>query len=210
MRVPRSKFDPRSTAVIFVGYHWNPGQTWSGDYYVSPVVDLTVHGRTSPRVIRIKGGLVIDEHPWTFPIKSAERAALREALVQRHVHELVHHLPAAAPDEEQGEPDDDMEALDHEQQFWSEADDPIDFEDAPVPDVGVVDESLLGLDANQRARRLQDDAGNWPARRGSSRPPYIDPDSWQSFSHAIRLELAREYRDKTRADTAPQLAPIHI
>ncbi len=52
------------------------------------------------------------------------------------------------------------------------------------------------MDSDQRSRRNQDDARIWPPRSRWSRPQYIDPGSWQSFSYAVRQELAREYREK--------------
>ncbi len=169
--------------------------------------DFGVHGKSSPRVIRIKGGIKLDtSRPWFFPVKTAKTIADRQLLVQRQIHEQVHHLPAPGPDLVQGEVDDvdaDTAALDAEQQFWSEDDDPPDLDIDPGT-AEVVDESLLGLHAAQRARRLQDDAGIWPPRRGSTRPPNIDPDSWQALSHALRLEVARDYRKKVDADTAPK------
>ncbi len=156
----------------------------------------------------MKGGLVIDSsRPWEFPLKLAKADADHELLVQRQVHEVVQHLPAPGPDVDQVELDDeDLAALDYEQQLWSEADDPVHGDEDPPSDevLGVVDESLLGLDPVQTARRLRDDAGIWPPRTGSSRPPNIHPDIWQSLSHAVRRELAADYRAKTAADTAPK------
>eukprot|EP00972_Heterocapsa_arctica_P061297 9038092-Heterocapsa_arctica.AAC.1 len=32
----------------------------------------------------------------------------------------------------------------------------------------------------QRARRAQDDAGHWPTRANSSRPPNVHPEVWQT------------------------------
>jgi hypothetical protein len=208
VRVARSKFDPRATFCIFIGYHWFPGQVWSGDYLVSPVSDFQVDGRTNPRVIRIKGGIILDDtRPWDFPIKTAQRGAQMELLHQRQVHEVVHHLPSSTPNLIEGEADDDIDEaaadLDYEQQLFSDAGDgdPIDDGDPTALStdmIGYPDDPLLGMDPGQRARRNQDDAGIWPPRSGSTRPPYIDPSSWQSFSHAVRLELGREYREKTK------------
>eukprot|EP00972_Heterocapsa_arctica_P108680 16002453-Heterocapsa_arctica.AAC.1 len=81
MRVPRHKFASRTTLCVFVGYHWAPGQRWTGDYLVSPLDDHTTQGRTHPRVIRVKGGLVINpDRPWFFPVRAARDAAVQEDL----------------------------------------------------------------------------------------------------------------------------------
>ncbi len=64
-----------------------------------------------------------------------------------------------------------------------------------------MDESLLGLTPAQRARRVQDDAGHWPARAGATRPPYIHPEQWQTLSATVRRELAREHQESLRAKT---------
>eukprot|EP00972_Heterocapsa_arctica_P086897 12809949-Heterocapsa_arctica.AAC.1 len=45
----------------------------------------------------------------------------------------------------------------------------------------------------QRIRRSRDDAGSWPPRAGSSRPPHVHPEVWQSLSISVRRELAAEH-----------------
>jgi hypothetical protein len=187
MRVNRAKFAPKTTYCIFIGYHWNPGQSWAGDYFVSPVDDHTTGGRTNPRIIRVKGGLTFNvDRPWSFPVKFAFDAAVQEDLVQRQVHEMVQHLPAGEPNAAQREPGDDdddddkeKEDVDFEQQLFHEDDDPVDLT-APVAEqlAAERDESLTGLTPQQRARRVQDDAGHWAPRRGSTRPPYIHTEQW--------------------------------
>eukprot|EP00972_Heterocapsa_arctica_P014769 2175018-Heterocapsa_arctica.AAC.1 len=59
-----------------------PGQSWAGDYYVSPLIDHTASdGRTNPRVIRIKGGLVINrDTPFTYPVRDAADTAFKKDL----------------------------------------------------------------------------------------------------------------------------------
>ncbi|WP_288992781.1 hypothetical protein, partial [uncultured Marinobacter sp.] len=210
MRVARHKFASRTTFCIFIGYHWGPGQTWSGDYYVSPVEDHTLQGRVNPRVIRVKGGIVLDtSRPWTFPIKNAYEGALKADLFQRQAHQIVQHLPAQDPNTDQGDTG-AAEDLDFEQQLWSENDDPPPLDDLdpaapPAPGLDTeVDESLLGLTPAQRARRIQDDAGLWPPRFGSTRPPNIHPEMWQKYSAAVRRELAADFRKTEAARTAPR------
>eukprot|EP00972_Heterocapsa_arctica_P030746 4525904-Heterocapsa_arctica.AAC.1 len=59
-REKRHKSASRTATCIFVGYHWMPGQSWAGDYYVSPLSDHTAsEGRRNPRVIR--------DQPFTYP-----------------------------------------------------------------------------------------------------------------------------------------------
>eukprot|EP00972_Heterocapsa_arctica_P110080 16209276-Heterocapsa_arctica.AAC.1 len=53
----------------------------------------------------------------------------------------------------------------------------------------------------QRARRAQDDLGHWPTRAGSSRPPNVHPEVWQSLSATLRRELAADYLKSQRAQT---------
>eukprot|EP00972_Heterocapsa_arctica_P097863 14438162-Heterocapsa_arctica.AAC.1 len=69
--------------------------------------------------------------------------------------------------------------------MFHEADDPPPFDEAPAAQE-VVDEALLDLTPAQRARRVQDDAGHWPTRAGSSRPPNVHPEVWQSLSAGLR------------------------
>eukprot|EP00972_Heterocapsa_arctica_P111320 16388841-Heterocapsa_arctica.AAC.1 len=64
-----------------------------------------------------------------------------------------------------------------------------------------MDETLLGLTPAQRARRVQDDAGHWPTRAGSTRPPNVHPEVWQSLSAGLRRELAADHQKSLRAKT---------
>eukprot|EP00972_Heterocapsa_arctica_P065034 9599903-Heterocapsa_arctica.AAC.1 len=58
--------------------------------------------------------------------------------------------------------------------------------DDPPPDdppaQEMVDDVLLEMTPAQRARRAQDDLGHWPTRAGSSRPPNVHPEVWQTLS----------------------------
>eukprot|EP00972_Heterocapsa_arctica_P088845 13102841-Heterocapsa_arctica.AAC.1 len=63
--------------------------------------------------------------------------------------------------------------------MFSENDDPAPEDPAPQE---VADDVLLGMSDTQRRRRAQDDIGHWPSRAGSSRPPYVHPEVWQTLS----------------------------
>eukprot|EP00972_Heterocapsa_arctica_P060800 8969345-Heterocapsa_arctica.AAC.1 len=78
--------------------------------------------------------------------------------------------------------------MDFEQQLFSEDDDGgFPKEPAALPD------AVGPRSAAQQCRRVQGDAGHWPARRGSSRPPYVHPEMWQTLSADVRRELAAEH-----------------
>jgi hypothetical protein len=171
--------------------------------------------------------VVRTDRPWFFPLRAARDAALQEDLVQRAVHEIVHHMPEAAPDDRQREAvevgddldDPDVDAdLDFEQQLYSEDDDfgvgddtagttatrapGVDPEVTDQPPDGTTAIRAPGTTAQQR-RRQRDDEAFWPARRGSSRPPHVHPEVWQTLSIRVRRELAAEH-PRERARGGPQ------
>eukprot|EP00972_Heterocapsa_arctica_P083415 12291337-Heterocapsa_arctica.AAC.1 len=100
----RHKLASQTTPCVFIGYHWMPGQAWAGDCYVSPLIDHTAsEGRTNPRVIRIKGGLVINRDSPFIYLRDAADTAFKKDLVERQLREIVNLNPGAPDGRRYGE-----------------------------------------------------------------------------------------------------------
>jgi hypothetical protein len=209
------RYDARTVPGLFIGWHFQPGGTFHGDFLVCALHDFRSSRSQAVHVHRIKELVLPDLYPdleWHFPLA---QAALEDELKvpdQSSLEKVLDQYPVDQWDEEdfQRELEKDVAALGPPPGLAQASEDPwsIDVEETELTAEQIYDNARA---EEVRRMQLEMQSDRMPRKyAGTRRPPYVWPEVWATLGKRRQDEMVKEFDIEMCSRLGPRPGPESV